>query len=213
MKKDFCVAFILASIACGSVFALGSLPSTEVYASLSFGSLIEGFQKDIPGQFISPAPNSYSMRVATVGIREFAFGVIGIEGSFGFLGSTAAKWTDVTKPLEIYDFEVFTLGLMLRLPLMLDLNSAITVFAGGGGTYTLLGFSSSFTYPFEALGSHFDNIDPDFGWYGKLGIGFYLSRSFFFDVSAYYSFLNAKYSGQQLGGTYFFIALAFGVAF
>jgi opacity protein-like surface antigen len=188
------------------------MPGTEKVFQLNTPDISSG-GAFFPGQLVSPPPDSYSVRVAIVGMRLCAAGVIGVEGSFGFLGNTSAKWTDVTNPLRIYNFNVLTLGLILRIPIMLDLNSAISIFGGSGGTYSLIGLSSDFTYPYEVLGTHFDDVEPDFGWYGKLGIGFYLSRNFFMDVTAYYSVLNAKYGGKQLDGTYLFLAVAFGLAF
>lgn len=215
MKTTVCILVLLTCMACGATFAFAMLPSTEIYASLSFGSLFEGFQKDMPEQLISPPPDGYSVRLTTVGVRQFFADVLGIEGSFGFFGSTSATWSQVSKPLEIYGFDVITLGLILRLPIALDYNSHLSIFAGGGATYALMSLSNDFTYPFEAMGLHFDDVKPDFGWYGKLGIGYYLARHFFLDVAAHYSFLNAKLdpSGKQLGGTYLFVAVTFGVAF
>ena len=215
MKKAVLLTIVIVCAACVPAAAFGSLPSTEIYGSVSFGGLLSGFQKDMPDQLLYPVPDSYSALTAIIGIRHFFAGALGIEGSFGVMGTTSAMSSLVSEPLTVYDYHVATLGLIVRYPVALDYSSFLTVSAGGGATYSLLSLSTQFTSPFEAAGFYFYGINPDFGWYGKLGIGYYPMRNLFFDVTAYYTFLNAQFdvSGKQLEGTYFLIAVTLGVAF
>ncbi len=213
MKKTaFCLATLL-SLSCASAAAFGILPATEIYGSLSIGGLVSGYQKDMPTQMLSPAPDNFTALLPIIGIRHYVFGGLGIEGSFGLFGTTSAM-SPTTEPLKVYDYSVVTLGLVARHPVALDYESFLSIFGGAGITYSIVTLSQEFTSLFAAVGEYFYDVKPDYGWYGKAGIAYYMSRHLFFDLTAYYFFLNAHFDviDLQLAGNYLLVAVTLGVA-
>ena len=210
MKKATWCAVLLVCAACAPTAALASLPSTEIYGAVSFGRLLSGFQKDMVDASFTTAPDVYSALVPTIGMRHFFEGPLGIEATVGIFGSTSAWWTPASDPLQIYTYSVITLGLILRQPIGLGDDSCLALFAGGGTTWSFLELSTDYTQ-----GYYFPGVTPYFGWYGKLGIGYYPWRNFFVDVAASYVLLNARFNmtGTQLDGGYVMVLVSLGVAF
>jgi hypothetical protein len=210
--KAAAIAAILGGVLSSYANAEVPLPATEIWASISFGGLLSGFQKDLPDQTLSPTPDGYTAIVPFVGVRHYFIDAAGIEASFVVLGSTTANSSQASNGLKMYDYQAVNLGLILRHAFR-DPNGKVSlaIFAGGGANYSFLTLSSDYTSLFSGIS--FYKVVSDIGWYAKAGIASYQFSSFFLDATAYYYFINAKFdvSGQKLDGGYFLVAFSIGV--
>ncbi len=213
MRKVSIAVFLFVAAVSVQVSADGLFRSTEIWASISLGRLQSGFQRDLPSQTLSPSPEWYAALMPMLGIRTYFAGPLGLEAAFGLFGSTQGEHGGYD-PVKVYDFNVISLGPILRYIFRTGGGvSTFALFAGGGVNYSFITLSNSYTSLFS--GFSFYDVLPDFGWYAKGGIAWYLTPGVFFDTTLEYSTMNAKFdvSGKALDGVYILLAFSAGFAF
>ena len=213
MRKILLSLVILSGILGARANAGGFFNATEIWGSMSFGSLLSGFQLDMPRQTLAPAPDNCSAIMPMVGIRSYLVGPIGLEASAGF-GMTTANFSGGYSAIRMYDFTMVNLGLVGRYAFRLPgSRTGCAILAGAGADYSFLSLADAYTSLFS--GFSFYKVLSDVGWYARTGISWYPTPGFFLEADACYYYVNARFdvSGKQLDGAYLLAAVSLGFAF
>lgn len=185
----------------------------EVSYNYTNGSLLEGGQKDVIKDNLTPSPDSFLITNYGVNTQLYLMPNLGIDITYTFSGKTKAESSQVTELLEVYEHQIFEIGVVARYFYDSFGSSYYSFFTGAGATYSVIDYTSDFRnlYP----GIELYDLASEWGWYVKTGMKFHISKYLFVGVSAQYSFLNneVENSGLNIDGKYLHIPMHFGISF
>lgn len=193
MKKKLIVALVILT----SMF-LQAEKFSVIDLGLNLGGSIlqEGDHKDIPEMILAPKPDSFSSMNFSATIQAYFTKNLGLETSYSFSGTTKA-FLKGYEPMSCYDNKYLEFGPVARL--IGKIGSSIwSLNLSGGVTYSMLSINSEFDDFFISNYNYtFREVEPDFGFYAKIGVKNYFYNYFFSGIELKYLSLNNKFKGSD----------------
>lgn len=143
-------------------------PALELYGSVGYGRVLDGFQLDLAEDTIAPTPDTVNPFELRVGAAVYPIvSWLGVEAHYTVLGRVGANADEVSDTLRLYDYTAIAGGMALR---------GSWPIKGGFGLVTLSGgirrSSQAVADDFEELlGITASDIEEELGWYvsGRFG--------------------------------------------